>query len=109
VGALLLGFVLRRLEVAQAVAAFVETVRTTSALTLIVMASSLFSYFVVQTGIAKSIVDALASSGLGPKATIALIIVFYVALGCFLEDIGMVLVTVPILLPVVLANGFDPI
>ena len=38
-----------------------------------------------------------------------LVVVFYIALGCFLEGIGMVLVTVPILLPVVLANGFDPI
>ena len=89
--------------------AFVETVRTTSALTLIVMASTLFSYFVVQTRIAKNIVDLLASSGLGPTIVIVLIVIFYIALGCFLEGIGMVLVTVPILLPVVLANGFDPI
>jgi C4-dicarboxylate transporter DctM subunit len=109
IGAKLLGFLLRRLGLAQATGAFVETVRTTSALTLIVMASTMFSYFVVQTRIAKNIVDLLASSGLSPTIVILLIVVFYIALGCFLEGIGMVLVTVPILLPVVLANGFDPI
>ena len=109
IGALLLGIVLRRINARQATAAFVETVRTTSALTLIVMASTMFSYFVVQTRIAKNIVDLLASSGFGSTVVIALIVVFYIALGCFLEGIGMVLVTVPILLPVVLANGFDSI
>ena len=109
IGALLLGLVLRRLDLGQTANAFVETVRTTSALTLIVMASTLFSYFVVQTRIARNIVDLLASSGLDPVIVIVLIVIFYIALGCFLEGIGMVLVTVPILLPVVLANGFDPI
>jgi C4-dicarboxylate transporter DctM subunit len=109
IGALLLGFLLRRLELSQAANAFVETVRTTSALTLIVMASTLFSYFVVQTRIARNIVDLLASSGLSPTIVMLLIVVFYIVLGCFLEGIGMVLVTVPILLPVVLANGFDPV
>jgi C4-dicarboxylate transporter DctM subunit len=109
IGALLLGVLLRRLGLREAANAFVETVRTTSALTLIVMASTLFSYFVVQTRIAKNIVDLLASSGLSPTIVMLLIVVFYIALGCFLEGIGMVLVTVPILLPVVLANGFDPV
>jgi TRAP-type C4-dicarboxylate transport system permease large subunit len=97
------------LDFQQATAAFVETVRTTSALTLIVMASTMFSYFVVQTRIAKNIVDHLASSNLSPTVVIILIVIFYIVLGCFLEGIGMVLVTVPILLPVVLANGFDPV
>jgi tripartite ATP-independent transporter DctM subunit len=108
-GALLLGLALRRLGMKQAVIAFIDTVRTTSALTLIVMGSTLFSYFVVQTGIAKNIADLLARSGLGPSIVMLLIVIFYIALGCFLEGIGMVLVTVPILLPVVLANGFDPV
>jgi C4-dicarboxylate transporter, DctM subunit len=109
IGALLLGFVLRRLGPKQAAEAFIETVRTTSTLTLIVMASTMFSYFVVQTRVARNIVDLLASSGLSPTIVITLIVIFYVVLGCFLEGIGMVLVTVPILLPVVLASGFDPI
>jgi len=69
----------------------------------------MFSYFVVQTAIARNIVKALAASSLGSTGVITLIVVFYLALGCFLEGIGMVLVTVPILLPVVLANGFDPV
>ena len=58
-GAMLLGFLLRRLGLKQAITAFIDTVRTTSALTLIVMGSTLFSYFVVQTGIARNIADLL--------------------------------------------------
>ncbi len=44
-----------------------------------------------------------------PLAVMVLLVVLYVGLGCFLEGIGMVLVTVPILLPLVVANGFDPV
>jgi len=38
-----------------------------------------------------------------------LIIAIYIVLGCFLEGLGMVLITVPVFLPVVVGYGFDPI
>ena len=39
----------------------------------------------------------------------ALIVVIYIILGCFLEGIGMVLITVPVFLPIVTSFGYDPI
>ena len=50
----------------------------------------------------------IAALGMPPLVVMLLIVLLYVVLGCFLEGIGMVLVTVPILLPLVTANGFDP-
>jgi tripartite ATP-independent transporter DctM subunit len=108
-GALVLALGLRRIEWRAVPTCFTETVRIVSSLTLIVMASTLFSYFIVQTGISKSIVTAITDLGLPPIAVMALICVFYIVLGSFLEGIGMVLVTVPIILPIVLATGFDPV
>jgi TRAP-type C4-dicarboxylate transport system permease large subunit len=44
-----------------------------------------------------------------PTALMLTLVVAYIVLGCFLEGIGLVLITVPVFLPVVVASGFDPI
>ena len=108
-GAAAVGVMRRRLPAAKAVTCFRDTVRTTANLTFIVVGSTIFSYFVVQSGIAKSLVGAIGGLGVAPMAVMLLLVLFYIVLGCFLEGIGMVLVTVPILLPLVVANGFDPV
>lgn len=108
-GAAVVGMARRRLPLAKVATCFRDSVRITANLTLIVLGSTIFSYFVVQSGIAKSLVGSIGGLGVPPMAVMALLVVFYIGLGCFLEGIGMVLVTVPILLPLVVANGFDPV
>ena len=108
-GAAVVGLARRRLPASQAITCFNETVRITANLVLIVLGSTVFSYFVVQSGIASTLVKSIAGLGVSPLAVMLLLVVFYIVLGCFLEGIGMVLVTVPLLLPLVIANGFDPV
>ncbi|MBS7700348.1 MULTISPECIES: TRAP transporter large permease [unclassified Chelatococcus] len=108
-GALLLGLLRRGFKPGDIGTAFTETTRITANLVLIVLGSTIFSYFVVQTGMAQSVVRSIDAIGLPPLAVMLLLVVFYVFLGCFLEGIGMVLVTVPVLLPLVLSTGYDPI
>ena len=108
-GAAVVGLLRRRLPARQAAGCFSETVRITANLTLIVLGSTIFSYFVVQSGIATSLVASITGLGVPPLAVMLLLVLLYLGLGCFLEGIGMVLVTVPILLPLVVANGFDPV
>ncbi|WP_100961459.1 TRAP transporter large permease [Bosea sp. FBZP-16] len=108
-GALLLGLLRRGFAHGDVTTAFTETTRITANLVLIVLGSTIFSYFVVQTGMAQSVVKSIAALGLSPLAVMLLLIGFYVFLGCFLEGIGMVLVTVPVLLPLVISTGYDPI
>ena len=55
------------------------------------------------------LVDFLNTSGFGPWQVLLSILLFYVILGCFMESLAMILLTVPIFFPVILANGFDPI
>lgn len=71
--------------------------------------STIFSYFVMQTAIAQNAVTWIKGTGMAPILVMILVIVFYIFLSCFLEGIGMVLVTVPVFLPLVIANGYDPI
>lgn len=108
-GALLLGLLRRGFKRGDVTTAFTETTRITANLVLIVLGSTIFSYFVVQTGMAQSVVRGIDAIGLPPLAVMLLLVAFYVFLGCFLEGIGMVLVTVPVLLPLVVSTGYDPI
>lgn len=108
-GALLLGGLRQGLTPGRTLDCFAETTRITANLVLVILGSTIFSYFVVQTGMAQSVVRSIAVLGLSPLTVMLLLIVFYVFLGCFLEGIGMVLVTVPVLLPLVVSTGYDPI
>ena len=108
-GAAVIGAARRRLPLKQVATCLQESVRITANLTLIVVGSTIFSYFVVQSGLATSLVAAIGGLGVRPIVVMVLLVLFYIVLGCVLEGIGMVLVTVPILLPLVVANGFDPV
>ena len=108
-GAAVIGAARRRLPARQVATCLQESVRITANLTLIVVGSTIFSYFVVQSGLATALVAAIGGLGVRPIVVMILLVLFYIVLGCVLEGIGMVLVTVPILLPLVVANGFDPV
>jgi tripartite ATP-independent transporter DctM subunit len=87
----------------------VETVRTTCMLFVIVFSAVVFTYFVVLTQSPSALVAWVQGLGLSSTAIIVLMMVFYVVLGCFLEAFGMMLITVPVFMPLVIQCGYDPI
>jgi tripartite ATP-independent transporter DctM subunit len=108
-GALVLSFVLGKLTWRETLKCFAGTVELTGSLFLIILGAVMFSYFVVQSRLSPTIIGWIQAAGLPPLAVILLLILFYIVLGCFLDGIGMVLVTVPIVFPIIIANGFDPV
>ena len=74
-----------------------------------IMGVKLFAQFIVQTLLPDTLLRLALDAQLSPLMVIAIIIVIYILLGCFLEGFGMVLITVPVFLPVVVGYGFDPI
>lgn len=108
-GALLLGLVMRRIDFRAITGAFIETTSLTARLFLIILASTIFSYFVIQTRISGTILDAVNTLSLSPTTLILCVVLFYILAGCVLEGIGMILITVPIVYPVLMAAGFDPV
>jgi C4-dicarboxylate transporter, DctM subunit len=108
-GALAIGVVRGQLSFAAIRESFAATIGTTCMLFVIVICAMLFSYFVVQTSLPGMLVALAKSWALGPIGLIVALIVFYIILGCFLDGLGMILITVPVFLPLVLASGFDPI
>jgi C4-dicarboxylate transporter, DctM subunit len=108
-GAIALGFATRRIDFASLWFACAETVRTTAVLFLIVIMAFVYSYFLILTQLPQSLVGWVIEMQLSPLTVMLLLIGFYLVLGCFLDAMGMILVTVPVFLPLVVGLGYDPV
>ena len=69
----------------------------------------LFARFLTITQFPQQVAETLLSLDLGRYGTLALIILFYVILGCFMEAMAIILLTVPVFFPSIVGLGFDPI
>ena len=86
-----------------------STVRITALLQVLVMAAYFLNYVFSFIGLTGQLNSMVTSLGLTPHETLLVIIVFYLVLGMFMETLAMMIATVPIITPVVLALGFDPV
>jgi len=87
----------------------VESARTTAMLFTILIAASMFSNFVNFTTMPNDLKDAITHLGLPPVALIGAMMLVYLLLGTIMEELTMVLLTLPVFFPVVTALGFDPV
>jgi tripartite ATP-independent transporter DctM subunit len=83
----------------------VESARTSATLFFILIGALIFSNFVNAAGLPEGLLKYVAGEGASPYAVIAVMLLIYVILGCVLESLSMILLTVPIFFPVVL--GLD--
>ena len=86
-----------------------DSARTSAALMAVLVGALIFSNFVNITGAPEIIVNALKAVDVPPLAVMALILLFYLVLGCVFDALAMILLTVPIFFPLVMALGFDPV
>lgn len=84
----------------------VETLQTTAALLIIAIGASLLTRFLALSGSGDAISGAVLNFGAEPLVVIVMIIAIYLLLGMFLEPIGAMLLTLPVVLPIVGENGF---
>jgi tripartite ATP-independent transporter DctM subunit len=108
-GAIVLGLAGRRLSLAELWRSVEVSVVTSCLLFVIIIGANLFSSFIVQTQLPALLADGARSLQLPGLGVMVLIILGYILLGCFLEGIGMILITVPVFLPLVTQFGYDPI
>lgn len=99
----------RKLSRQQLVSSFVESVRITGSLFIILIGAILFSNFLIVTGAPQKITEFLTGLPVGAYGVMAVLLLFYLALGCVLDAIAMIILTVPIVYPAVMQLGFDPI
>ena len=86
-----------------------STVVTSGILFVIIFGANLFSFFMVQTQLPGVLAEGAQALNLSGPVVMTLIIFAYIVFGCFLEAIGMLLITVPVFLPLVKQFGYDPV
>ncbi|QIE57969.1 TRAP transporter large permease [Pikeienuella piscinae] len=89
--------------------ALIETAGTTGMLFMILIGTSVLQYFIETSGLPRILVDWIETLGLPPIGVIILIVAIYIVLGCFLDSLSMMLITLPIVFPLVTSLGYDPI
>ncbi|MCC5988592.1 MAG: TRAP transporter large permease [Pararhodobacter sp.] len=107
--AILIGFSTRQLDLRGLLGAMRETVTITGTLFFIVLGALMFGYFMVQSRIPATLGAWITAQGVAPWVVMLFIVAIYLMLGCFLDTISMVLITVPVFLPIAIEVGYSPI
>nr|WP_254679285.1 TRAP transporter large permease [Celeribacter baekdonensis] len=106
-GAFLLVLLQGRLTVTKTLVTLYETAKTTAMMFFILFGALTFANYVNLSGMSRDIQVLVTSVGDHPLAVIGIITVIYLILGCVLEGLSMITLTVPIFYPIVAAQGFD--
>ncbi len=85
------------------------TMRTTAMVVAIILTSTVLNFVLTFLGISKAITDFVTALHLSPLGLMMVLIVFYLVLGCFLEGMSIMLITAPIIVPLVVAAGYDTV
>lgn len=107
--ALLIGLGYRELTWESIKAALLRAAQMTTIIFYIIVAGAILAFAIVDAGIARGVSNAVVEAGLSPLTFFLLITVIYIVLGMFIEGVAMMLLTVPILYPALIALGFDPV
>jgi tripartite ATP-independent transporter DctM subunit len=86
-----------------------STTRESVMIMMIIAASVLFGYMLTSLYLTQTLAQAIADANLNRWVLLALINLFLLVCGCFIPPAGIILMTAPILLPIVTAAGFDPV
>lgn len=109
IGAFAIAVAARRMSMAILIDSLRGATTTTCIIYIIIVGAHVFGYFFTMTQATQSLVAFVTDSGLPNWLLIGFILLLYLILGCFLDQIAILVLTVPILLPVVVGLGHDPI
>ncbi len=108
-GAFLIGLARRRLSREDVLRSLLEATRTTAAVFTVLIGALLFGYFLTITQTPQKITEFLGALGLGRYGILAIIMLMYLVLGCLMDALAMIILTIPIIFPLIKSLGFDPI
>jgi tripartite ATP-independent transporter DctM subunit len=108
-GAFLIGLARGRLSRADILRSLLETTRTTAAVFTVLIGALLFGYFLTVTQTPQKVTEFMTGLGIGRYGVLVLMMLMYLVLGCLMDSLAMIILTVPIVFPVIKELGFDPI
>lgn len=99
----------RKTSKAAFIHAVVVTVETSCMIALIIVGAQIFGYFMTMTQATQALVSAVTKSGVEPWVVLVFVLFVYLVLGAIMDLIAMLILTVPILAPLMQSLGYDPI
>lgn len=108
-GALILAACMRRLNVKMLLECFEGTMKSTAMIMLIVVGAAFMNFIMSGIGLTNTLTSAITNLGVSPLTMLLILVVLYLALGCFMETLSMMITTIPIVAPVMIALGYDPV
>lgn len=109
VGAFLVALMRRSVTLRSFVTIMQESATTMGLIFLILIGATIFGFFIDLSGLPRTTVEFVGSLGVSPMSVLVIIIVAYVLMGCILDSISMMLLTLPFIFPLIQDLGFDPI
>jgi C4-dicarboxylate transporter, DctM subunit len=108
-GAFIIGVLRGRLSRADIRRSLLQATRTAAAVFTVLIGALLFGYFLTVTQTPQNVTAFLTGLGVGRYGVLALIMLMYLVLGCLMDALAMIILTIPIIFPVIKQLGFDPI
>ena len=109
VGAMCLVIFAGRFQVPKVLKALRRATHTTAMILLIVMGAHIFGYFFTLTQTTQQLVQFAGDLEVSRWMILAAVLLVYLILGCFMDQIAILILTVPVALPLILSLGFDPV
>ena len=108
-GAIVLAWARGQLTLEVVRESLIETAMTTGMIFMILVGTSVLQFFIETSTLPAVLLDGINYFSLPPLGVLVLILIVYVILGCFLDSLSMMLITLPIFFPLVVKLGYDPI
>jgi tripartite ATP-independent transporter DctM subunit len=108
-GAFAIGLIRRRLKWNGFINSLRETIETSAMVFVILIGANIFGYFLAVTRVPNELSASIIGLSLNPNLVMVIILVVYLFLGCIMSSLAMIVLTIPIFFPIVVALGFDPI
>ncbi len=109
IGAFLIGTIRGKLSGEGVRQSLLQATRTAAAVFTVLIGALFFGRFLTITQTPQHVTEFFLSLGVGPYGVLALILAMYIVLGCLMDALAMIILTVPIVFPAIQALGFDPI
>jgi len=109
VAALVICLGYRRLNWDKLLGSLVETVQITAMMALILIGATIFATFVSVSGLTTALGDVIVGLHLSPLTFIIMLMILYILLGCFMDEISSMCITLPIFFPIIEMMDIDPI
>lgn len=108
-GALAIGLARRTIKWPNFLNAVKDSLKVSCMVMIIVTGATIFGHFMTRTNIPMNLADWIGSLPLPPVAVMGVIIVMYIIGGAFMDALALVTLTIPIIYPVIISLGFNPI